>query len=133
MIMRRVMRLVREGLDRQGAVGLIGPRQVGKTTLARTLGEATGALYLDLEAPEDRAKLAEPALFLVLGSAAIDLLRQSGETLAGRIACVDMGPFDVIEAGTTEPDPRSYHRGLTVCSRRRFAAMSTVPSVDCGA
>jgi predicted AAA+ superfamily ATPase len=98
------MRLVREGLDRQGAVGLIGPRQVGKTTLARTLGEATGALYLDLEAPEDRAKLAEPALFLVLGSAAIDLLRQSGETLAGRIAYVDMGPFDVIEAGTTEPD-----------------------------
>lgn len=143
--MRRAMKLVQEGLNRQAAVGLIGPRQVGKTTLARTLGEATGALYLDLEAPEDRAKLAEPALFLrnyedrlvildemhrvpelfmtlrglidegrrsghrygrflVLGSAAIDLLRQSGETLAGRIAYVDMGPFDVIEAGTTEPD-----------------------------
>jgi len=143
--MRRAMKLVQDGLDRQAAVGLIGPRQVGKTTLARTLGEATGALYLDLEAPEDRAKLAEPALFLrnyedrlvildelhrvpeifmtlrglidegrrsghrygrflVLGSAAIDLLRQSGETLAGRIAYVDMGPFDVIEAGTTEPD-----------------------------
>jgi predicted AAA+ superfamily ATPase len=145
MIMRRAMKLVQEGLDRQAAVGLIGPRQVGKTTLARTLGEATGALYLDLEAPEARAKLAEPTLFLrnyedrlvildeihrvpelfmtlrglidegrrsghrygrflVLGSAAIDLLRQSGETLAGRIAYVDMGPFDVIEAGTTEPD-----------------------------
>ncbi len=139
------MRLVQEALDRQAAVGLIGPRQVGKTTLARTLGEAAGALYLDLEAPEDRAKLAEPALFLrnyedrlvildeihrapelfmtlrglidegrrsglrhgrflVLGSAAIDLLRQSGETLAGRIAYIDMGPFDVLEAGTTEPD-----------------------------
>lgn len=139
------MKLVQEALDRQAAVGLIGPRQVGKTTLARTLGEATGALYLDLEAPEDRAKLAEPALFLrnyedrlvildeihrvpelfmtlrglidegrrnerrhgrflVLGSAAIDLLRQSGETLAGRIAYIDMGPFDVLEAGTTEPD-----------------------------
>ncbi len=35
--------------------------------------------------------------FLILGSAAIDLLRQSGETLAGRIAYVDMGPFDVLE------------------------------------
>jgi len=139
------MRQVREALDRQAAVGLLGPRQVGKTTLARTLGEATGALYLDLEAPEDRAKLAEPSLFLrnyedrlvildeihrvpelfmtlrglidegrrsghrhgrflVLGSAAIDLLRQSGETLAGRIAYIDMGPLDVLEAGANEAE-----------------------------
>src|SRR5579863_1573035 len=145
MIARRATKLVQEALDRQAAVGLIGPRQVGKTTLARTLGEAAGALYLDLEAREDRTKLAEPALFLrnyadrlvildeihrvpelfmtlrglidegrrsgrrhgrflVLGSAAIDLLRQSGETLAGRIAYIDLGPFDVLEAGTTEPD-----------------------------
>jgi len=143
--MRRAMRQVREALDRQAAVGLLGPRQVGKTTLARTLGEATGALYLDLEAPEDRAKLAEPSLFLrnyedrlvildeihrvpelfmtlrglidegrrsghrhgrflVLGSAAIDLLRQSGETLAGRIAYIDMGPLDVLEAGANEAE-----------------------------
>jgi len=58
------MVFVQEALDRQAAVGLIGPRQVGKTTLARTVGEATGALYLDLEAPEDRAKLVEPSLFL---------------------------------------------------------------------
>ena len=143
MISRRATALVQEALGRQAAVGLIGPRQVGKTTLARTLGEATGALYLDLEAPADRAKLAEPALFLrsyedrlvildeihrvpelfmtlrglidegrrsgrrfgrflILGSAAIDLLRQSGETLAGRIAYVDMGPLDVLEAGANE-------------------------------
>ncbi len=139
------MALLRDALHRQAAVGLIGPRQVGKTTLARTLGEATGALYLDLEAPEDRAKLAEPSLFLrnyedrlvildeihrvpglfmtlrglidegrrngrrygrflVLGSAAIDLLRQSGETLAGRIAYIDMGPLDVLEVGNREVD-----------------------------
>lgn len=145
MMARRATQLVEEALSRQAAVGLIGPRQVGKTTLARALGEARGALYLDLEAREDRAKLAEPALFLrnyedrlvildeihrvpelfmtlrglidegrrngrrygrflVLGSAAVDLLRQSGETLAGRIAYVEMGPFDVLEAGTTEPD-----------------------------
>ena len=129
-------------------MALIGPRQVGKTTLAMTIagqkgaGE-TGALYLDLEAQEDRAKLADAALFLrgfedrlvildeihrapevfqalrglidegrrhgrrngrflILGSVALDLLRQSGESLAGRIGYVAMGPFDVLEAGTDD-------------------------------
>jgi predicted AAA+ superfamily ATPase len=145
MIPRRALKLVQDALERQAAVGLIGPRQVGKTTLARTLGDAAGALYLDLEAAEDRAKLSEPALFLrnfedrlvildeihrvpelfmtlrglidegrrsgrrhgrflVLGSAAIDLLRQSGETLAGRIAYIDLGPLDVLEVGPTAAD-----------------------------
>jgi uncharacterized protein len=51
-------------LSTQAAVALIGPRQVGKTTLALSISEGTDALYLDLEATEDRAKLAEPALFL---------------------------------------------------------------------
>src|SRR5690242_7385449 len=136
MIPRRAHQIVREALDRQTAVALLGPRQVGKTTLAHEIGHESGALYLDLEAREDRAKLAEPALFLrgfedrlvildeihrapelfqtlrglidegrrrghrhgrflILGSAAIDLLRQSSESLAGRIAYVDMGPLDV--------------------------------------
>jgi predicted AAA+ superfamily ATPase len=135
--------MVRDALDRQAAVALIGPRQVGKTTLALSIAEGTDALYLDLEALEDRAKLADPALFLrrfedrlvildeihrapelfqtlrglidegrrhgrkhgrflILGSAAIDLLRQSSESLAGRIAYVDMGPFDVVEVGADE-------------------------------
>ena len=40
--------------------------------------------------------------FLILGSAAIDLLRQSSESLAGRIAYIDMGPFDVVEVGADE-------------------------------
>jgi predicted AAA+ superfamily ATPase len=138
MIPRRALQSVRDALGRQAAVALIGPRQVGKTTLALSIAEGTDALYLDLEATEDRAKLADPALFLrrfedrlvildeihrapelfqtlrglidegrrhnrkhgrflVLGSAAIDLLRQSSESLAGRIAYVDMGPFDVLE------------------------------------
>lgn len=143
MIPRRALELVQNALDRQAAVALIGPRQVGKTTLARGIAEGTNALYLDLEAPEDRAKLAEPALFLrrfedrlvildeihrapelfqalrglidegrrhgrkhgrflVLGSAAIDLLRQSSESLAGRIAYVDLGPFEAVEVGPDE-------------------------------
>lgn len=125
-------------LDRQAAAALIGPRQVGKTTLARTLGETRGALYLDLESREDRDKLMSPRLyleryadrlvildeihrmpeifqelrglidegrrsgrrtgrFLILGSASLDLLRQSGESLAGRIGFVDLTPFTALE------------------------------------
>ncbi len=50
--------------------------------------------------------------FLILGSASIDLLRQSGETLAGRIAYVDMGPFDVLEvAGDRHVLDRLWVRG----------------------
>ncbi|TWI25244.1 ATP-binding protein [Mesorhizobium tianshanense] len=142
MIERRARKLVDTALQRQAAVGLIGPRQVGKTTLAHSIADKRPSLYLDLEATEDRAKLADPALFLrayedrlvildeihrtpelfqtlrglidqgrrrghrtgrflVLGSASIDLLRQSGETLAGRIAYIEMGPFDVAEAAQT--------------------------------
>lgn len=126
-------------------MALIGPRQVGKTTLALHLSEEVPSLYLDLEATEDRRKLAEPALFLrqyedrlvvldeihrvpelfstlrglidqgrrrghrtgrflLLGSASMDLLRQSGETLAGRIALVDLGPLDALELESLNPD-----------------------------
>ena len=56
--MRRAVAIVREALARQAAAALIGPRQVGKTTLALTIVEQTASLYLDLEAREDRAKLA---------------------------------------------------------------------------
>jgi predicted AAA+ superfamily ATPase len=145
MIPRRMERIVREALDRQAAVALIGPRQVGKTTLARSIAEDVPSVYLDLEAAEDRRKLADPALFLreyedrlvvldeihrapevfqvlrglidegrrhgrrtgrflLLGSASMDLLRQSGESLAGRISYVDLGPIDVLEAGTDDRD-----------------------------
>jgi predicted AAA+ superfamily ATPase len=145
MIPRRALKTVQDALSRQAAVALLGPRQVGKTTLAHTVAEQTGALYLDLEAREDREKLSDPALFLrayedrlvildeihrvpelfqalrglidqgrrhgrrygrflVLGSASIGLLRPSGESLAGRIAYVEMGPLDVLEAGQREPE-----------------------------
>jgi predicted AAA+ superfamily ATPase len=140
MIPRRALAAVESALRRQAAVALLGPRQVGKTTLALSLAEKTPSLYLDLESRADRAKLSDPALFLerhedrlvildevhrlpelfqtlrglidkgrrkgrrtgrflILGSASIDLLRQSGESLAGRIAYVEMGPFDVLEIG----------------------------------
>ncbi len=138
MIARRIHKNVQHALNRQASVALIGPRQAGKTTLALEIAEGTDALYLDLEAREDRDKLMDAALFLkgyedrlvildeihrvpelfqtlrglidqgrrrgkrtgrflILGSASIDLLRQSGESLAGRIEYVDLGPFDVLE------------------------------------
>ena len=138
MITRHAHRTVREALGRQAAVALIGPRQVGKTTLALEIAAETDALYLDLETRADRAKLADPALFLnsyedslvildevhrvpdlfselrglidrgrrrgrrtgrflILGSASIDLLRQSGESLAGRIEYVELNPLSALE------------------------------------
>jgi uncharacterized protein len=145
MIERKILSTVNEALDRQAAVAMIGPRQVGKTTLALAIAETRPSLYLDLEAREDRNKLTDPVLFLsayqeklvildeihrapeifqslrglidqgrrqghrtgrflILGSASIDLLRQSGESLAGRIAYVDMGPFDIREIGNNPAD-----------------------------
>ena len=144
MIARLVQPKLRKLLQQFPAVALLGPRQVGKTTLAHSLAEELGtqALYLDLELPSDRAKLAEPELylaqheerlvifdeihrlpgifailrslidqrrrkgrrngqFLLLGSASIDLLQQSAETLAGRIAYEELTPFSVAEVAAS--------------------------------
>ena len=145
MISRSAAKAIELALKRQAAVAIVGPRQVGKTTLAREIaGSHPGALYLDLEAKEDREKLVEPVLFLrqyenclvvldeihrvpelfsslrgiidqgrrtghatgrflILGSASIDLLRQSGESLAGRLTYIDMGPFYTLELPAGEP------------------------------
>lgn len=132
---------VRDRLADMPAVVLLGPRQVGKTTLARQIAAQWpgGAVYLDLERPADRLRLEDadaylraqqgrlvvvdeihraPGIFevlrgiiderrqaglrsgqfLLLGSAALDLMRQSSETLAGRVAYVDMAPVDTEEA-----------------------------------
>jgi uncharacterized protein len=138
MLQRTSVVKVEEALSREAAVALIGPRQVGKTTLALMLAQRRPSLYLDLENREDRDKLNDPVLFLrrhedklvildeihrfpelfqplrslidqgrrsghgigrflILGSASIDLLRQSGESLAGRIEYVDMGPLNILE------------------------------------
>ena len=142
MIQRLIAQDIEDALRRQAAVALMGPRQVGKTTLALVIGHPRNALYLDLEDRDDRNRLAEPVLFfdnvedrlvildeihrmpelfqilrsvidrgrrkgkgkgrfLILGSASIDLLRQSGETLAGRIAYIDMAPFSALEIEDT--------------------------------
>ena len=132
-------------------MALLGPRQVGKTTLALDIGATRPSIYLDLESDADRAKLTDPELylgqhedelvildevqrapglfqnlrglidrgrrrgkqagrFLLLGSASIELLQQSGESLAGRIAYLELGPLDALEVPPAELD-RLWLRG----------------------
>ena len=64
MLKRRLENQIRSDLGTQAAVALLGPRQAGKTTLALAIANAGPSLYLDLEAPADREKLADPALYL---------------------------------------------------------------------
>ncbi|MCY4321144.1 MAG: ATP-binding protein [Bdellovibrionaceae bacterium] len=139
MIPRIIADKVRQALSYQAVTALIGPRQVGKTSLAHQIAkEYPKALYLDLEDRNDRNRLSNPVLFfesmedrliildeihrvpdlfptlrgvidkarrrkkakgrfLILGSAGIDLLKQSGESLAGRIAYIEMTPFSPLE------------------------------------
>lgn len=132
-------------IEHYPAVGLLGPRQVGKTTLAQEIAATRPSVYLDLESVSDRARLADAeqyfadhqdqlvildevhrapelfptlrgvidrgrragkavARFLLLGSAAIDLLKQSGESLAGRISYLELAPFDGLEVQSSELD-----------------------------
>ncbi len=135
-------------LKRHPVVGIIGARQVGKTTLARIFVKESQqkSSYFDLENPEDLARLADPMLvlkdlkglvvidevqrlpdlfqvlrvlvdrprtplrLLVLGSASPDLLRQSSETLAGRIVYHQLNGFAFDEVGT-ERQKRLWLRG----------------------
>jgi len=136
------------------AVALLGPRQVGKTTLALSLASELKqrSLYLDLELPSDRVKLSDPELylgqhedrlvildeihrlpdifkvlrslidsrrrqgirsgqFLLLGSASIDLLQQSSETLAGRIAYQELRPLSELEVAAVGSKDQLWVRG----------------------
>lgn len=129
------------------AVGVLGPRQVGKTTLAFEIvdGTAPTPIYLDLESPSDQAKLTDPesyfehhkgkliildeiqrvpelfpvlrgiidkrrrsgykaGQFLILGSSSLDLLKQSSETLAGRIAYKELSGITSLEINNLGED-----------------------------
>lgn len=63
MIIRDAIKKLESALSRQAVIALIGPRQVGKTTLALMVAENRPSLYLDLELKSDRDKLNEPELF----------------------------------------------------------------------
>ncbi len=138
MIIRNLANELRNRVLHAPVVALLGSRQVGKTTLARSLEIGKPLLYLDLERPSDIAKLADPELylgrqgnhlvildeiqrlpdlfpvlrslvderrragetcasFLLLGSASPELLRQSSETLAGRISYLELCPLNLTE------------------------------------
>lgn len=140
MIQRILEEKLRSALQRSSSVALIGPRQVGKTTLALNVSETNPSVYLDLEntldlqkvrdivafhevnrnkliildevqrLPEiftslrgiidqERRKGNKTGQFLFLGSASIDLLRQSGESLAGRIAYLELFGINQLEYG----------------------------------
>jgi predicted AAA+ superfamily ATPase len=127
---------------------LEGPRQCGKTTLARQFAARHAAEYFDLESPADISRLAQPmtalepltgwvvideaqlqpglfpilrvladrqplpARFLLLGSASSDLVRGVSESLAGRVALVPMGGFDLSEVGPGALRPLWWRGGL---------------------
>jgi uncharacterized protein len=120
---------IARALKRSRVVALVGPRQSGKTTLARGIVSNDSVNYFDLEDPASLSRLAQPmtalerlrgivvidevqhrpdlfpvlrvladrkplpARFLILGSASPDLLRQSSESLAGRIETIPVGGF----------------------------------------
>lgn len=137
-------------LNRYPVVLLLGPRQCGKTTLAREVWRTEGGTYFDLEDPEtplrvDAAKLVlrdlrglvvideiqrepalfpllrvladrrpQPATFLLLGSASLDLVRGVSESLAGRVAYLDMGGFDLTEVEEGDQDHLWIRGGFPV-------------------
>lgn len=144
-IPRHLATQLAEELQHSPAVALLGPRQVGKTTLALEVSRSISSVYLDLESERDRAKLEQaelyladhldklvildevhraPGLFpvlrglidqarrngkrtglyLLLGSASLDLLQQSGETLAGRISYLELGSLNVLETTPAQAD-----------------------------
>ncbi len=153
MLPRTLQNQILSALDRQPAVALLGPRQVGKTTLARAIPSTRPVMYLDLEAVADRAKLADPVTFMrahpdalmildeiqrlpnlfaslrgvideerrtgrgqgrffMRGAAYRDFLRQSSESLAGRISFLELGPFAASEIGAEEASQqRLWQRG----------------------
>src|ERR1022692_1241930 len=138
--------LVRAALRRSRVVALLGPRQCGKTTLARKFVSPDSLNYFDLEEPQSLARLTEPdtalrpleklvvideiqrrpdlfpllrvladrtplpARFLILGSASPDLLRQSSESLAGRLETVSLEGFRLSDLGAAAQS-RHWLRG----------------------
>jgi len=151
-------------LQRFPVVGIIGARQVGKTTLASQVADRfdRGVIRFDLENPEDLARLADPMLalrdleglvvideiqrlpdlfpvlrvladrpdsparFLILGSASPHLLRQSSESLAGRIAYLELHGFTPEEVGVDRLE-RLWLRGRFP---RSFLAASDAESFE---
>lgn len=163
MIQRKTLQKgIRAALSRSRVVALIGPRQAGKTTLARKLVDPRSRNYFDLEDPDQLARLDEPktalehlkglvvideiqrkpelfpllrvladrrplpAKFLILGSAGPELLKQSSESLAGRIETVSMGGFSLEEVGVRQIEKHWLRGGFPLAYLARNEADSMV-------
>jgi predicted AAA+ superfamily ATPase len=159
---RTDLTLVRAALRRSRVVALLGPRQCGKTTLARQFVSPGSLNYFDLEDPQSVARLSEPdtalrplkklvvideiqrrpdlfpllrvladrsplpARFLILGSASEDPLRQSSETLAGRLETIPLEGFRLADLGASAQS-RHWLRGgfpLAYIPRRESDSVS---------
>jgi uncharacterized protein len=154
--------LVRAALKRSRVVALLGPRQCGKTTLARQFVPADSLNYFDLEEPQGIARLSEPdtalrplrglvvvdeiqrrpdlfpllrvladrrplrARFLILGSASPDLLKQSSETLAGRLETVALEGFLLADLGAAAQGRHWLRGGFPLSFTARTEADSLV-------
>ena len=158
----RLLERIRDALKRSRVVALVGPRQCGKTTLAREILPAGSPRYFDLEDPTSLARLAEPmtalanlrgtividevqrrpalfpvlrvladrkplpARFLVLGSASPELLRQTSESLAGRVEIIELSGFGLAEVGLSALDRHWQRGGFPRSFLARSAADSSV-------
>jgi predicted AAA+ superfamily ATPase len=94
MVERRAYTQVLDGLERQAAVMLTGPRQVGKTTLALTIADQRPSVYLDLENPRDRLRLSSPGDFFETVSdrlVILDEVQQTPDIFATLRGVIDRG------------------------------------------
>src|ERR1035438_7841485 len=151
---------VRAALRLSRVVPLLGPRQCGKTTLARKFVSPDSLNYFDLEEPQSLARLTEPdtalrpleklvvideiqrrpdlfpllrvladrtplpARFLILGSASPDLLRQSSESLAGRLETVSLEGFRLSDLGAAAQSRHWLRGGFPLAYTARTEADS---------
>lgn len=146
-MMRQFLKSAKKILKNSPIVAILGPRQCGKTTLARQFTRLwkSNVTVFDLENPRDLQRLGEPLLalenlnglviideiqrcpelfpilrvlvdrskkvkYLILGSASKDLIKQSSESLAGRISYLEIGGFSLTHTGTKNLD-RLWIRG----------------------
>ncbi len=147
------------------AIGIVGPRQAGKTTMAKAIiPEITRqVIYLDLELLSDLGKLTnpeiylsehadkciiideiqrrkdlfpllraiidkknEPGRFILLGSASPELIRDSSESLAGRISYNEITPFNISEIGFSNLESHWFRGGFP----KAFLSDSDITAID---